>query len=90
MRVQRNGFISGARSIVTQHNRGISNKIDNCNTQPNCNTIAKDQSEAAAMEGAKDFMDQARSIIDELQEVPEFQSKVMLSDKPVILECYAP
>lgn len=42
------------------------------------------------MEGAKDFMEQARSIIDELQEVHEFQSRVMQSDKPVVLECYAP
>ena len=58
--------------------------------KPKCEKTAKDSSEAAAMEGAKEFMEQARSIIDELQEVHEFQSRVMTSDKPVVLECYAP
>jgi hypothetical protein len=37
-----------------------------------CHKVAKDSSEQAAMEGAKEFMEQARSIIDELQEVSEF------------------
>jgi hypothetical protein len=37
-----------------------------------CHKVDKDPSEQAAMEGAKEFMEQARSIIDELQEVGEF------------------
>lgn len=47
---------------------------DSSNLPPKakCDKHAKDQSEAAAMEGAKDFMEQARSIIDEIQEVNEF------------------
>jgi hypothetical protein len=51
--------------------------------------VAKDSSEAAAMEGAKEFISEAKKIVDELQDLQEFTSKVMQSDKPVILDCYA-
>lgn len=51
--------------------------------------VSKDETEVAAMAGAKDFLDQAKSFVDELASVPEFTTKVMHCDKPVILHCYA-
>jgi hypothetical protein len=41
------------------------------------------------MEGAKEFLEQTKHLIDEIQDVSEFTTKVMQSDKPVILDCYA-
>lgn len=41
------------------------------------------------MEGAREFLKEAKKIIDEVTEYSQFNSKVMQSDKPVILDCYA-
>ena len=41
------------------------------------------------MAGAKEFLEQQKSIIDELKDVSEFNSKVMQADRHVILDCYA-
>jgi hypothetical protein len=41
------------------------------------------------MEGARDFLQEAKKMIDEVTEYSQFASKVMQSDKPVILDCYA-
>lgn len=40
-------------------------------------TAADPKSEEAAMAGAKEFMDQQKSIIDELKDIQEFNTKVM-------------
>ncbi len=41
------------------------------------------------MSGAKEFLEKSKQIIDELKNLNEFNTKVMKSDKPVILDCYA-
>lgn len=45
--------------------------------------------EAAAIEGAKAFMKEAKKIVDELADMNQFNTKVMQADRPVILDCYA-
>ena len=41
------------------------------------------------MKDAKDFLNKASDIIDEIGSYEEWLPKVMQSDKPVILDCYA-
>ena len=66
--------------------------FSNKNTNPNKlggNQQPDPKSEEAAMAGAKEFMEQQKSIVDELKDVSEFTTKVMHADRPVILDCYA-
>jgi thioredoxin len=57
--------------------------------QQKCQGVAKDASEAAAMEAAKAFIQEAKKIVDEITELSQFNTKVMGADRPVILDCYA-
>jgi len=41
------------------------------------------------MDEAKAFMKGATELVDELKDYQEWLPKVMQSDKPVILDCYA-
>ncbi|CDW78100.1 thioredoxin [Stylonychia lemnae] len=51
--------------------------------------VAKDESEAASIDQAKDFLENVKGYVDELNDYNEWLPKVMQSDKPVILDCYA-
>lgn len=51
--------------------------------------IAKDETEAAAMESAKQFLSETKEVVDELKDYQEWMPKVMQSERPVILDCYA-
>eukprot|EP00347_Sterkiella_histriomuscorum_P004761 403359210 len=51
--------------------------------------VAKDESEAASMDQAKEFLQEIKGYVDELNDYQEWLPKVMQSDKPVILDCYA-
>ena len=41
------------------------------------------------MNEAKKFMDEVKGFVDEIKDYSEWVPKVMESDKPVILDCYA-
>ncbi len=41
------------------------------------------------MDGAKEFLEQTKEFVYELKNLNEFTTKVMQSDKPVILDCFA-
>lgn len=41
------------------------------------------------MSGAKEFLEKSKQFIDEIKDMNEFNTKVMKSEKPVILDCYA-
>ena len=75
----------------THGTRQFSNKNvgGNGNSNKKVSNAADPKSEEAAMAGAKEFMDQQKSIIDELKDLQEFNAKVMQADRPVILDCYA-
>lgn len=51
--------------------------------------VAKDEGEAATIDQAKDMMEGMKQWIDEITDYAEWVPKVMQSDKPVILDCYA-
>ena len=58
---------------------------------PNWSPVANDQSEAATIDSAKQTIAQAKSEshVYELEDVSKFQSEVMTSSVPIILDCYA-
>ena len=41
------------------------------------------------MKEAKEFIQDVKSYVDEILDYSEWSTKVMQSDKPVILDCYA-
>ena len=77
-------------SLITQNIRHFSQNNDK---KPEWSPVASDESEAASIQSAKDFvsqtMSEAESMITELKEYSEWQPLVMESKVPVVLDCYA-
>lgn len=51
--------------------------------------VAADEGEAAVIDQTKDLVENITELIDEVKSYEEWIPKVMQSDKPVILDCYA-
>ena len=51
--------------------------------------MAQDESEAASINEAKEYLESQKQVIDELTNYEEWVPKVMQAEKPVILDCYA-